>query len=146
MQSIPLVRRAVLSDVDDLYKLGMDEDGFEVAPGSRFYSRTTLRDWIENPLDDILLVAEFDRRVVGLLFCKVRSRRWASLENIAVDPRWRQSGLGARLLNDCIDLLDGLDCPGIHGIVRHGNPALSFFKSHGFSLGHDFTWIERRRE
>jgi ribosomal protein S18 acetylase RimI-like enzyme len=137
------IRNAESGDADTLYAMGVTEEGFAVSSESRFYTKDYLENWITNPEDDVLLVAEARNAIVGFLFCRVNHNDWAMLENIAVSTSSRRQGTGTALLRECLRRLRERGIDYIAGIVREGNSNLDFFLSSGFVPGHRFVWIER---
>jgi len=140
------IRDAQSRDVDALYKMGIVEEGFAVSSQSRFYTENYLKDWIENPDNDVLLVAEMQNEIVGFLFCRVNRNDWAMLENIAVSTSVRRQGICTALLTECLKRLHAGGINYIAGIVREDNSNIKFFVNQGFSLGNRFVWIEKHIE
>lgn len=137
------IRDAESRDVGTLYKMGIVEEGFAVSSQSRFYTKNYLKDWIENPDNDVLLVAEIQNEIVGFLFCRVNRNYWAMLENIAVSTSVRRQGIGTALLTECLKRLRARGINYIAGIVRESNSNIEFFINKGFSMGNRFVWIEK---
>jgi ribosomal protein S18 acetylase RimI-like enzyme len=143
MDSSITIRTARPADGPAIYRLGVDQPGFEVSKNTRFYAKDYLEEWLAVPRGDILTVAEKDAEVVGFLICRVLHGS-AILENIAVADDRRNAGLASALLRDLQDRLGAEGIREVHGLVRVGNPAIEFFRGAGFETGHQFTWIERR--
>lgn len=135
------VRKASIADLESLLKLGLAEPGFEVTPGARFYSRAALESWLECPGDDVLLVAQVEKKICGLLFCVIRNSS-ALLENVAVDPLMRGRGIGTALFTECIRELRirKQRITHVNALVRQGNAAESFFDRLQFDSGYLFRW------
>lgn len=137
------IRNAKPTDTDIIYKIGVKENAFAVSSMTKFYEKHYLRNWINSPDGDILLVAEMGNQIVGFLFCRVIHRTWAMLENIAVVPSKRRQGIGSLLLDECIKRLRSNRINYLAGILREGNRSTEFFIRRGFSFGNRFVWIER---
>jgi ribosomal protein S18 acetylase RimI-like enzyme len=112
------IRDAESRDIDTLYKMGIVEEGFAVSPHVRFYEKDYLKDWVENPDNDILLVSEMSNEIVWFLFCRLNRNAWAMLENIAVNPSVRRQGVGTALLEECLRRLRVKGIKYIASIVR----------------------------
>ncbi len=138
-----IIRVAKTEDIDAIYEIGINEEGFLLSKNTKFYGKNFLKNWIKNPYNDILIVAQFKDKIVGFLFCRIIRNSWAILENIAVIPQKRMMKVGSLLLEVCLNLLldNGIDY--ISGIIREGNKNEKFFGKKGFSFGNKFVWIEK---
>ena len=69
----------------------------------------------------------------SLLLRHAQRQAWR-LYSIVVDPARRGRGLGARLLQDAIDLATEAGAPALSLEVREDNPAaLALYRAHGFA-------------
>ena len=144
MAKVPVkIRRAKPEDLHAIYDMGRDEEGFAVSSFTKFYGENYLRNWIKEPRDDILLVADSDGEISGFVLCRVIRGSTAILDNIGVKYSKRNRGIGGLLLEECMRLLKRAGIGYVAAIVRSGHRSLGFFKSHGFRTGNEFTWIER---
>ena len=94
------VLEATESDVDEIFSLGMNESAFKVNEKILFYEHAELIEWVNNPRENILLVARpvYGSDLAGFLFCKVISHHWAMLDNFFVKQQFRCKGCGKLLL------------------------------------------------
>jgi ribosomal-protein-alanine N-acetyltransferase len=84
--------------------------------------------WRESP--NLFLIATQDRRIAGYSIART-TWRGAELESIAVDPRYRGSGVAQALLNATIARLDRAST--IRLMVSTDNAsALRFYRQYGF--------------
>lgn len=137
------IRPATLADADVIYEMGSKEESFAVSPKARFYEEDDLRNWIENPGRDILLVAEIENEIVGFLFCRIIRNSWAMLDNILVSALRRKQRVGTHLLQKCLDLLKHKGIRYVGAIAREGNDLEFFINKGGFESGYKFIWIEK---
>lgn len=78
-------------------------------------------------------VATRDGVVVGYAIAS-RIGDEAELANLAVDPESRRAGLGARLLDDLLDVTDADPAATVYLEVRDSNePAQALYRSRGFT-------------
>jgi ribosomal protein S18 acetylase RimI-like enzyme len=136
------VRTARPGDGPAMFELGMDQPGFEVSEGVRFYPRDVLQEWITSPGRDILTVADDGAQLLGFLICRPFLGS-ALLENLAVRPEYQHYGVATALLEDCWRRLTARGVGHLSALVREGNPALAFFERTGFRVGYRFHWTER---
>lgn len=80
---------------------------------------------------ELFLVARLGRRIAGYSIARM-NWRGAELESIAVDPRYRRSGVAQALLNAAIERLEGAKV--LRLMVETANqPALRFYQRFGFT-------------
>lgn len=141
-----IVRKAKLSDVDGIYNLRLKTEELEFSSEFPFHEKSELREFILNPKENILLVALINKKVVGFIYSKILSRRgdgWCMLDNIAVLKKYRDHGIGTRLLEEtckelkkrkvyCVQLLEEL----------HHKKTRKFWKNRGFKEKKIFVWAE----
>lgn len=82
-----------------------------------------------------LFLAQLDQATLG--FALMRSVAGeAELLLIAVDPKWRDRGVGAVLLKNCIIKARKADVTLLHIEVRENNRAINFYERAGFEHMH----------
>jgi len=129
------IRKAEPKDLEEIYRLGLSEEGFAVSPRTRFYGKEYLKNWLKDSGDDILLVAKVDRVIAGFLFCTIMVGKWAMGENLVVAKGKRDRGIGTALQNECARRLKrkGIDYMGAW--VRDGNQVvMKFLVKKGFKM------------
>jgi len=99
------VRFARSSDIDQIHAMGTSDRVFEVSPAIHFYEETELKEWVNAPHENVLLVAEESSQIIGFLYAKIMSHHWAMLDNFYVKPIFRQQGIGKQLLCCLTDIL-----------------------------------------
>jgi GNAT superfamily N-acetyltransferase len=101
--------------------------------------RRGLHDIIVNPGVGKILVAHLDGQAVGmvsLLFSvsTALGGRVAWLEDMVVQPNWRNSGIGSVLLTEALALCRAEDCRRVTLLTDADNHAAqAFYRKHGFS-------------
>jgi ribosomal protein S18 acetylase RimI-like enzyme len=85
-------------------------------------------------IDDLIFVAEHDGAVVGTVMAGYDGHRgWLYL--VAVLPKHRRHGTGARLVEAALSALAGLGCVKVNLQVRPDNKAVTaFYESVGFTV------------
>ena len=131
-----------IEDYDPVVELWRKTDGIvlsdtdEKQSMNRFLSR--------NP--GLSLVAEGNDEVIGVVLCSHDGRR-GYLHHLAVDSRYRRMGLGSKLVQECLLLLDreGITKCNIF-ILEHNESGIAFWKHNGFRLLPHFGWMQSDRE
>lgn len=99
-----------------------------------------LRLIIENPATGHILVLREQGAIVGMVnllytVSTALGDRVAILEDMIVDPGWRGSGAGSRLLNGSITFAKEQGCRRITLLTDQSNSgAKRFYQRHGFTL------------
>ena len=138
------IRKAKLSDIPSIEKLGRKTKEFVVSKKIRFYEREELEDWIKNPANNTFLIALKGNKVVGFLFSKIISPHWAMADNLVVSEKHRNNGIGNLLLNKYYQILQENKISYISGLVGIDYfPIRKFWKKMGFNEGKAFIWIEK---
>lgn len=95
------------------------------------WSIDSIRSEVENPLS-LWIVAEDDGRVVGYVGSQ-SVLGWADMMNLAVDPEYRQRGIGKTLVTELIDRLKENEVTCLTLEVRVSNaPAIDLYIGLGF--------------
>lgn len=97
------------------------------------------------------LVAELeDATVVGFVMGELYmgeygiSQEGATLDTIGVDPRYRQRGIGERLIDEFVDHLKKLGVKNINTLVDIDDTGLiHFFRANHFSPAKNIIYLER---
>lgn len=140
------VRKAKLSDVPEIYNLGLKTEELEFSSEFPFHEKSELKEFISKPLENILLVALVDKKVVGFIYSKILSRRgdgWCMLDNIAVLKRYRDHGIGTLLLEETCKELKKKRIYYIQLLEEfHHKNTRKFWRHRGFKEKKIFIWAE----
>lgn len=140
----PTFRHLELRDLDIVYESGIREEAFEVAPGSRFWSKETLGHWIKNQENDVLLGAEVDGRLAGYALAKIHHPTGeAALDNLYVLEEFRERGVAKDLLKECARRLREKGAKYLGAITKpHNETVMRIFQRAGGQIGHTFVWLD----
>ena len=146
------VRPAALADVDRIVALGAGTDNFSVSQETRFYERAELIEWIERSADNILLIAQTQDQLIGLLYCKRMSSDWALLDALYVLPNKRKLGVGVALLATLADDLERRGTRYVSALAPLDETfatfndvvaIYNFLGRNGFRAAKRYIWCER---
>lgn len=110
--------------------------------GSPWHSETTIQDYIDNPKDDLILVAIIDGTLAGMILVNVL-RDWAYLSSLYVDPNHRKKGIGKALIKKALEHVNKLGIDGFHLVTQPGSTAVQFYEKLGFKKGYNFVWMRK---
>jgi len=141
-----VIRKAMLSDVDEIYCLGLKTEELEFSSEFPFHEKSELKEFILNPRENILLVALVDKKIVGFIYSKILSRRgdgWCMLDNIAVLKKYREQGIGTSLLDETCSELKKRKISYVQLLEEmHHKKTRKFWKHRGFKEKKIFVWAE----
>jgi PhnO protein len=128
------IRSAFKNDSADIARLIVELAGNsgETSPITAEYAAQ----YLETPGSHILL-AEEDRRVVGLLSYSIRANLYHAgdtclIEELIVQESARSRGIGGRLIEALFQRLAGLNCVEVSVTTMPDNQkAVAFYESHG---------------
>ena len=112
-----------------------------------------IREWNNPSLDidrksfsskDLFLVMERDNEIIASIMIGYDGHRGV-LNYLAVDPKFRNQGLGRKLVKLAEDKLKNLGCPKINLLVRVSNIEVrEFYKKLGFEMQEDVVIFGKR--
>lgn len=143
------VARATVGDIDAIMALGLSDPAFEVNAEIRFYERTELVEWVNDPQQNILLVARTcaagSAELGGFLFCKQMSHHWAVLENAYVRPGFRNGACRRALLRALWSELRARGIEYVSTLAEADQPRLITFLQHavGFERRKQYVWLDK---
>ena len=137
------IRKLKREDINTIRQFGKKFDEYMITDTDLFYAEDEMREWIGKK-DNVFLVAEHDKNIVGFIFCKMISHRWALLDTIYVDPVHRGKGVGTHLFNALHDELKNRKVHYIQTTARLDNrKSRKFWDKHGFNKGKKFMWLDK---
>ena len=139
-----IIRRAKFSDVKDIYKLGKSTEELSFSPDMIFHDRIELKEFIKKPKENILLVASLDNKLAGFLYAKIASHTWCILDNLAVDKKYRNHGIGNSLLHEFYKILKKMKVHYIQVLEEvHHKKTRKFWHDKGFREEKVFVWADK---
>lgn len=127
-----------MADIVPLWRWGEENRELWSDLKTKWYPKSTLKDWIQNPRDDILLVAKNAKsQPIGM--CMVYALRgWGYCSGLFVDKANRGKGIGTSLMNEAMRQLVKHRIYHFSFMVDSRNAkALKLYKRLGFKRGFD---------
>ena len=137
------IRHAAKADVGRIYKFGTATSAFRVSSKIKFYEKTELTEWVKDKKDNIVVICEDGRNIIGFAYCKIMSNHWAMLDNFYVDPKSRKHGAGSKLQEFIESELLKRKIKYLTLLVEPGNKARGYLKNHGFSEQGKYVWTDK---
>src|SRR3990167_7987834 len=93
-KKVPYIRRMIPKDVEEVYNMGKNTPEFAVSDTSSFWEKIELERWTRENLDDVLLVAEMNGKIVGFVLTKYhRATRVGGFIDLLVKDEYRRRGI-----------------------------------------------------
>jgi GNAT superfamily N-acetyltransferase len=139
-----IITTPTLKDVDTLVSWGENNWQLWGSQESKWYDKKALTQWINDPRDDIQLVARINGQLVGMCFTHVMCG-WALCDGLYVTENFRSRGIGKLLIDKTTEILKTK--PGVGNLSLlcdfENESGYSFYKSQHFSAGMKFIWMEK---
>jgi len=137
------VREATHEDIASIVTLGSSTATFAVSDSIRFYEAYELREWIEDPVHNVLLTVLPDDVVGGFAYCKLMSSHWALLDNFYCTAAAASNGAGLELFHALQTRLRSTGHAYLTTLVRSDHTTLMrLCQRLGFSKRDDYRWMD----
>lgn len=141
------IRNAKKEDIEEIFKLGCKlEDALKASRIKKrhFHEKSEFVEFIKKPKDNIFLVAIISGNVAGFLYAKILSEDWCMLDNIAVDKKYQNHGIGSLLVNKLYEVLRKRKVDYIQILEEiHHKKTRKFWKDKGFREEKVFVWADK---
>lgn len=133
------------ADVPTLVSWGRGAPELWASDDDTWHSEKSLREWIKNIRDDVLLVARVGGKLAGMCFVH-HMGDWAYCTTLFVDEQYRTIGIGSRLLDEAHKRMEKHGVRYFGLLVKEDNIlAQKFYKKRNFQQGFRFVWMYKRR-
>lgn len=141
------IRLANKKDIPEVYKLGKILSELSFSNKFPFHERTELKEFVKNRKENIFLVAEDNKKVIGFVFAKILahgSGGWCMLDNLAVDNKFRNHGVGSLLLNEIYRVIKERKIYYVQILEEiHHKRTRKFWRDKGFKEERVFIWADK---
>lgn len=128
-------------DVDTLWKWGEENPELWGDSESKWYPKDSLKKWIKNPREDILLVARIDGVLAGMCMTYTLTD-WAYCAGLYVDSPYRKRGIAKLLVDKTVDKLKNYGIEAIVFLVEQNNyNGMQFYNKIRCKSGFMFKWM-----
>lgn len=138
-----VITTPTLDDIDTLWKWG--EENWQLWGDEKYkwFSKKSLRLWLEDPEDDVLLVAKINNKLIGMCMNQV-NRDSAFNAGFFVEEKHRSKGIGKMLMDESIKLLKQKGIESLFLLVDIKNTAAEkFYKRENFFKGFGFYMMTK---
>lgn len=135
-----------LSDINDVYKLGLSTSELQIDKNHpAYYPKDTLRNIIK--IDEgIGLVAKVDGKFAG--FCIANYHPWYKegyLSDTVVLPKYRKLGIGKKLFEEKVKILKKKGARWFWALIQEDNKFMqNFIEKEGFKQGGKFYYYYKK--
>lgn len=136
------IEKPAVKDIPQMRKWARENRELWVYEKSAWHDETTLKDWIQNPKDDLILVAKEGNKTVGMILVYLL-RDWALCSDVFVVPQYRRKGIGKALIKKALEHFKSKGIDGLHLVTHLNNSAINFYKKLGFKKGYNFVWMRK---
>jgi len=139
------IRRAKLKDINEIYSIGICAKELEFSKDMNFHEKAELKEFINHPKDNILIVAVVEKKVVGFTFAKIVSTSWCMLDNMVIEDKFRDNGIGSLFLEELYSILKREKIGYIQILEEiHHKKTRDFWKKKGFHEEKKFIWADKK--
>ncbi|MGD9276002.1 MAG: GNAT family N-acetyltransferase [Candidatus Pacearchaeota archaeon] len=137
------IRKAKVSDVDTLLKIGNKIEEFEVdEEQNSFWTKEQLTNWVKSK-NDVILIAESDKEIVGFVtFALHIPTGKVTWENAWINPNLRGKNIVGKLYKKAEKELKDKGAKYICGMTKPTSKAsIKMQEKLGFEQGLKFIWM-----
>jgi GNAT superfamily N-acetyltransferase len=133
------IRKAATTDFEQIVNLFKEFATFEKHPEKMANSVKQMMD--EKDFFNCFVAENSDKRIIGYATWFYAYFTWTGkslyMDDLYVQPEYRNHGIGRRLINTVIDFARSSGCHKMHWQVSSWNdPAIGFYKSLGAEIDH----------
>ena len=144
------IRPATPSDFSKLYEIGKSTPELRVSSIEEFMDADEFKWAITNP-KSVFLVAE-EQEIAGFIYASAKDldrpfmHKYACLVYFVVSPKFRRRGIAKQLYIECEKGLKKLGMTHVYIWANsEGNgEIIELMKKQGFSLGHKYSWMDKK--
>ena len=133
----------VLTDIDTLWRRG--EENWELWGDdvNKWFTKESLKIWLSDSKDDILLVVRDDKKLIGMCFTHVMPN-WSFCFGLFVEKEYRGKSIGKQLISETEKRLKKKGIKNFTLLVDIKNDkALKFYLREGFYKGFPFYMMSK---
>ncbi|MFZ2484456.1 MAG: GNAT family N-acetyltransferase [Minisyncoccia bacterium] len=140
------IRRAVVSDIEQIHKLGNSAQEFTVGVWEGFWSKDNLLNWSKSEEDLMLVAVNENNEVIGFSLYAVHIPTGkVTWENLFVSKECRQQGIGKKLVLEGLKELEkmGYNYVALQNHNDNQDDFASYLEQFGFKRGDMVMWMDK---
>ena len=140
------IRNAELKDKEEILRLLIKTPELQgYGEMDAVYSDDYVIDCIKDKNMNLILVAEEDKKIVGLLIAEIwDKKKYSFFVNFVVLPDYRSKGIGTKLYKAYEDYCNKHDLKTITALVQTSNKVMQqFCEKKGYKKGHELYFYEK---
>jgi len=140
-------RRLEEKDIPKILALAKErkyQTAVKVSDKTAFWTKKELINWV-NKSQYPLIIVENEGKIIGFIFFTVHHPTGkATLENILVSQKYREKGIGTKLIKISLKELKKQGVRYICALARADNEDMvNFLLNNSFKDGYEFIWFEK---
>lgn len=140
------IREGRISDLNELMKILNEAPELEGGIGEETYTEDWIKDTLKNKDRNIVLIAEINGKLAGLLIAEIwKDKRNSFLVDLFVVSEYRKQGVAAKIIREYEKICKKL---GINVIVMlvltTNNNMQKFIEEKGYKQGNKFYFYEKK--
>jgi GNAT superfamily N-acetyltransferase len=138
------IRAIRKTDVARLIDVGHSHTDFRVNRRVGFYKKSELITWARRSNEGVFLIAISGKTLLGFVFCKIMSSKWAMIDSLYVLPEFRRKGVGGKLIETCFAQLRNNGIDYVSTLIKpHKRQIRSYMSRNGFRQSSKYLWMGR---
>lgn len=140
------IRNAQLEDMKEILDFLIKTPELQGCGGmDAVYSQDYVVDCIEDKKINLMLVAEEDNKIVGILMAEIwDKKKYSFFVNFAVLPGYRSKGIGTKLYKEYEEYCKNRGLKIITALVQTSNKIMQHFcEKREYKKGHEFYFYEK---
>ena len=138
------IRKAEQKDIMSIYNMGLNVNEFNTTDTTAtFWPQDILKNII-NSKHGYIFIAEADKQLVGFIIINYNCIfKKALIENIFVNPDYRQKDIAKKLLSMAKTEIKKVGCEYLCTLVEPSSSAFTFYLNNNFTPGKEFVWMDK---
>ncbi len=138
-----IIEDANIEDIPTMLRWGQNTRELWGDDSGAWYEENDLRDWINNPGEDFILVARDGEKLAGMCFA-YQMRGWAYCDMLYVDAPYRGRGIGTKFLDE-VESRTKQKSTVLGLFVKQDNEiAQAVYKKRGFEYGFKLFYMFKK--
>lgn len=141
-----IIRKGKISDTEDLIQILRDVPELQGIEGEGIYTKDFVTGALKNKDRDLILIAEKDSKIAGLLMAELwKHKKFSFITDIFIKPELRKQGIASRLFSKYENICKKDNMNIINLLVLTKNRRMQkWCRKHGFIRGNKMYYYEKK--